>query len=102
MSESLEAFFTIRAQAGELAEANAWPTVGTGYYKFQTKGYENATAQGSDRLVVKIKGDLFNSEKRIGTVNAYVSPVFARGSSGKPDRAFKLYSQIVKQLFPEY
>ena len=101
MSESLEQFFTIRAQANEFSEANAYPTVPTGYYRFQAKGYENATGQGESRLSVKIKGDLFNSEKRVGSVNVYISPIMVRGGTGKPDRSFKLYTQFVKQLFPE-
>lgn len=101
MSQDLEQFFTVRAQANEFGEANAYPTVAGGYYKFQAKGYENATKQGEARLSVKIKGDLFKDEKRIGSVNVYMSPQMERGTTGKPDRSFKLYTQFVRQLFPE-
>jgi hypothetical protein len=103
---SLEELHVTRASAAALAEANAFPTVATNYYKAQGVKYDAKRGQATEqhptgRLSVMAKADLYREDKRIGGVSLFVSPEIGRTRNGKLDREFRLYNQLARALYPE-
>lgn len=97
---SLEELFNETASASALAEANAFRTVPTNYYKIQGTSFSaNRNAKG--RLVINCKADVLKEDKKVGTVSFYVSSEAGRTSTGRLDREFRLYSQMVRVLYPD-
>lgn len=98
---SLEELFNETASVAALAEANAFRTVPTNYYKLQgTKFDGSRNAKG--RLTISCKADVHKEDKRVGSVSFYVSSEVGRTSAGKLDREFRLYNQLARVLYPEY
>ena len=103
---SLEELFTVRASAQALAEANAFRTVPTNYYKAQGTKYDAKRGPAKEgfpngRLSINAKADLYKDDKRVGSVGFFISPDVGRTSSGKLDREFRLYNQLARTLYPE-
>lgn len=102
---SMEELFTTYAAASALAEANAFRTVPTNYYKAQGLKYDakrNAanTNFPQGRIIINAKVDLLREEKRAGTISLFLSPEVGRAKNGKLDREFRLYNQLARALYP--
>jgi hypothetical protein len=102
---SQEELFATRASAAALAEANAFRTVPTNYYKAQGMKHDAKRNAGTDafpsgRLIINAKVDLFREESRVGTISIFISPEVGRTRTGKMDREFRLYNQLVRALHP--
>lgn len=98
---SLEELFNESASASALAEANAFRTVPTNYYKLQGVKFD-ASRNAKGRLTVSCKADVYKEDKRMGMVSFYISNEVGRTSAGKLDREFRLYNQMARVLYPEY
>lgn len=103
---SFEELHSTYAQASALAEANAFRTVPTNYYKAQGIKAE-AVRKPSDeqfpqgRIIINGKVELFREDKRVGTMGIFLSPNPGRTKTGKFDREFRLYNQLVRALYPD-
>lgn len=103
---SPEELFNARASAQSLAEANAFKTVPTNYYKAQGKKFTAkrgaaTTQHPNGRMTVNCSADLYKDDKKVGSVNFFVSHEMGRTGSNKPDREFRLYNQLSRVLYPE-
>lgn len=98
---SLEELFNETASAAALAEANAFRTVPTNYYKIQGTKYD-ASRNAKGRLIISCKADAYKEDKKLGNVSFYISNEVGRTSAGKLDREFRLYNQMARVLYPEY
>jgi hypothetical protein len=96
----MEELFSAHAEVSALAEANAFRTVPTNYYKAQGTKHE-AKRNGVGRLSINAKADLFREDKRIGTISVFLSPEVGRTKTGRLDNEFRLYSQLARSLYPE-
>jgi hypothetical protein len=103
---SQEELHALRASAASLAEANAFKTVPTNYYKAQGTKHEAKKGPATEshpqgRISFNGKADLYREDKRIGGVSLFVSPQVGRTRNGKLDREFRLYNQLARALYPE-
>ena len=98
---SLEELFNETASAAALAEANAFRTVPTNYYKLQGTKFD-ASRNARGRLTISCKADVYKEDKKVGSVSFYISNEVQRTSAGKLDREFRLYNQMARVLYPEY
>jgi len=103
---SPEELFAIKASADAVAEANAFRTVPTNFYKIQgTKfsGYKNepTPAHPEGRRIINCKAEVFQDSKRLLTIGFFISPDEGRTKSHKLDREFRLYNQLANALFPD-
>lgn len=106
VSISPEELFATRATAAALAEANAFRTVPTNYYKAQGTKYDAKRGQATEqhpkgRLTINAKADVYKEDKKIGSVSFFISNEVGRTRNGKLDREFRLYNQLARALYPE-
>jgi hypothetical protein len=97
---SFEELHSLYAAASALSEANAFRTVPTNYYKVQGVKH-SAKRNDKGRVVINANADLYTNEKRVGQISVFLSPELGRTNSGKIDREFRLYAQLVRTLYPE-
>lgn len=99
---SLEELHTAKASQSALAEANAFKTVPTNYYKIQGTKYDAYRNPKNNRLTLNVKADVYKEDQRVGSVGFFISNEVGRTSAGKLDREFRLYTQLSRVLFPEF
>ena len=103
---SPEELFATRATVQALAEANAFKTVPTAFYKAQGTKHDGKRGPSTEaypqgRLTINLKADLYREDKRIGSVGFFISPEVGRTRNGKLDREIRLYNQLARSLYPE-
>lgn len=103
---SMEELFATRADAAALAEANAFRTVPTNYYKAQGTKHDAKRGPATEqhpkgRISINAKADLYREDKRVGGISLFISPDVGRTRNGKLDREFRLYNQLARALYPE-
>ena len=97
---SPEELFNIRASKEATNEANAYPTIQTGSYHLQIKKWD-AKRYEDQRLIIRVTAEASQENIKKGTINFSISPELKRTSTGKPDKAFKLYAALQSITYPE-
>lgn len=103
---SQEDLFSTYASASALAEANAFRTVPTNYYKAVGVKHDAKLSGPTEqfpngRVIINARVELSREDKKAGSISMFLSPAVGRTKTGKLDREFRLYNQLVRALYPE-